>query len=243
MTLIAGLRCNDAVVLASDSQVTVEGLKMSAPKLFCSPQRIIWGIAGPILAAQALETHFESLILEGNPGRDAGRLGVRDAMSGAVEDLKGPDGKPTCGRFEGLFAWHADDEGRNYLLKANSDGVAEFMPEFGAVGSSSNIARFAFFGFSSSGFLEYETLPVEATKMLAHTVADNAVRASAQGVDGPIQLAVATAAEASVLADKDLKPVQDTATAFKMRQADFLKRAEPPTSETGASGLVPGKEG
>ncbi len=39
-------------------------------------------------------------------------------------------------------------------------------------------------------------------------------------VDGPIQLAVATADEAVVLQEKDLQPVRDTASAFRMHQAD-----------------------
>jgi len=227
-------------VLASDSQITVERmLKTSGQKLFCTHHRIVWGIAGPIAATQAIEAHFEDQILEGNPGRDAGRQAVRDVMLAAAANLDGT----TAGRFGGLFAWHADDDERNYLLKAYSDGSVEFMGEYGAVGSSSDLAQFAFFGFNSSGFLEYETLPLEAAKMLVHKVADDAVLASAGPVDGPIQLAVATAQEAGVLDEKDLQPVQDTASTFRMYQAEFLKRTEEPAHEAGASGLVPGESG
>jgi hypothetical protein len=238
MTLIAGLRCNEAVVLASDSQVTVEGMKTSGTKLFATQHGIIWGTAGPIAAAQALEFAFEGLIVEGNPGKDAGRQAVRDAIAAAVEDMKDANGNLPGGRFGGLFAWHADDEGRNYLLKAHSDGTVEFMQEYGSVGSSSELPRFAFFGFNSSGFLEYETLPLEAAKMLAYKVTDDAVLASAGPVDGPIQLAVATGAESLVLEENDLQPVRDTASAFRMHQADFLKRTEEPAEE-GISGLLP----
>lgn len=239
MTLIAGLRCNEAVVLASDSQITVQGMKTTGIKLFATQYGIIWGIAGPIAAAQALESAFEGLIVEGNPGKDAGRQAVRDAMAAAVEDIKDAEGKlPEGRRLEGLFAWHADDNGRNYLLKAYSDGVVEFMHEYGSVGSSSELARFAFFGFNSSGFLEYETLPLEAAKMLAYKVTDDAVLASAGPVDGPIQLAVATDAESLVLDEKDLQPVRDTASAFRMHQADFLIRTEEPADE-GVTGLLP----
>lgn len=238
MTLIAGLRTKEAVVLSSDSQVTVDGMKTSGPKLFATQHGIIWGVAGPIAAAQALESAFKTLIVEGNPGREAGRDGVRLTMAAAVEDLKDPNGNPTIGRFGGLFAWHADDDDRNYLLKAYNDGSVEFMQEYGSVGSSSELARFAFFGFNSSGFLDYETLPLEAAKMLAYKVTDDAVLASAGPVDGPIQLAVATASESLVLEEKDLQPVRDTAATFRMHQADFLKRTEEPP-EQGVSGLLP----
>lgn len=242
MTLIAGLRCAEAVVLASDSQVTVEGMKTSATKLFCTQHGIIWGTAGPIAAQQAIETHFENLILEGNPGKVAGRQGVKDVMAAAAEDMKAADGTTLGGRFGGLFAWHGDEDGGNHLLKAYSDGSVEFMSEYGTMGSSAELARFAFFGFNSSGFIEYETLPLEAAKMLVHKVTDDAVLGSAGPVDGPIQLAVATATEAGVLDDKDLKPVRDTASAFRMHQADFLKRTDEPADQAGASGLVPGED-
>jgi hypothetical protein len=242
MTLITGLKCSDAIVLASDSQVTLDGgLKTRARKLFRSPHRIIWGTAGPVSAAQAIEARFKELILDGDPLRDAGRKGVRKVMLDAAEDMKGPNGHIAGGMFKGLFAWYSKEEERYHLLRARSDGIVELQEQgYSAVGSPSSeeLARFAFFGFSSSEFLEYETLPSEVAKMLVHTVTDDAVKASAQGVDGPIQLAVVTAEGARVLDAADLQPVQDTATAFKMHQADFLKRTERP-DETGTSGLVP----
>lgn len=243
MTLITGLKCSDAVVLASDSQITVDGgLKARARKLFCSRHRIVWGTAGPVPAAQAIEARFKELILDPNPDRDSGRKGVRKVMLAAADDMKGPDGQIAGGMFKGLFAWYSKDEDRFHLLRARSDGIVELEEQgFSAVGSPSSeeLARFAFFGFSSSEFLEYETLPSEVAKMLVHTVTDDAVKASAKGVDGPIQLAVVTAQGAGVLDAADLKPVQDTATAFKMHQADFLKRAERGPEDVGTSGLIP----
>lgn len=244
MTLITGLRCGDAVVLGSDSQITFEGsLKTRAPKLFCSRHRIIWGIAGPVPAAQSVEAHFKQLVLDGDPDRDSGRLGIRKVMSLAAGDMKQADGSLAGGPFEGLFAWLSKEEGRYHLLRARSDGTVEFKEQgFGAVGSSKDLAQFAFFGFGSSGFLEYETLPSEAAKMLVHTVTDDAITASAQGVDGPVQLAVVSAAGAGVLEAQDLKPVQDTAAAFKMHQADFLKRSERPEDTGSALGLLWGEK-
>lgn len=149
------------------------------------------------------------------------------------------------GLFKGLFAWYSVQEQQHYLLQARSDGILELQEQgFAAVGSPSSqeLARFAFFGFTSSRFLEYETLPLEVAKMLIHTITGDAVDASAQAVDGPIQLAVANATEATVLEEADLKPVQDTANAFRMHQADFLKRTKRPAEQGGASGLIPGSD-
>lgn len=241
MTLITGLRCSDAIVLGSDSQITEGPLKSRARKLYRSPHRIIWGIAGPVAAAQAIEAGLGEMIFDGDPNRDAGRQAVREAMLTAAREMMGPDGHIAGGPFKGLFAWYSREESKHHLLWARSDGTVELKDQgYGAVGSpsSEDLAQFAFFGFSSSGFLDYETLPLEAAKMLVHTVTDDAIAASAQGVDGPVQLAVVTANGARVLDAADLKPVQDTAAAFKMHQADFLKRTERQPVE-GASGLVP----
>jgi len=244
MTLITGLRCSDAVVLGSDSQITLEGgLKAEGPKLFCSPHGIIWGMAGRIAATQAVAAHFKELILDSNPDRDAGRQGVRKVMRLAAEEMQDADGRISGGPFQGLFAWYSKTEDQFFLLKARSDGIVELQEQgYGAVGSpsSNELARFAFFGFSSSGHLEYETLPLETAKMLVHTVTEDAVNASAHGVDGPVQLAVATAGGAEVLEAVDLKPVQDTAAAFKMHQADFLERVDARTRHDDVSGLDPG---
>jgi len=244
MTLITGLRCSDAVVLGSDSQKTVERtLKTKTRKLFCSRHRIIWGVAGPISAAQRVEAGFNDLILDVDPDRDSGRQAVREAMLTAAKEMQQPDGHLAGGHFRGLFAWYSRDENRHHLLQARSDGTVELQDEgYSAVGSwsSKDLAQFAFFGFSSSGFLEYETLPLEAAKMLVHTVTDDAIKVSAQGVDGPVQLAVVTAGSAYVLESSDLKPVQDTGVAFKMHQADFLKRTDKPVDEAEARGLMPG---
>jgi 20S proteasome alpha/beta subunit len=244
MTLITGLRCSDAVVLGSDSQITFERrLKTRVPKLFCSRHRIIWGIAGPVAAAQSIEAHFNKLVLDGDPDRESGRIGIRKVMTDAAGDMQGAEGRLAGGHFQGLFAWYSKQEARYYLLQARSDGTVEFKEEgYGAVGSSRDFAQVAFFGFGSSGFLDYQTLPSEAAKMLVHTITDDAINASAQGVDGPVQLAVVTAAGAGVLLAADLKPVEDTAVAFKMHQADFLKRADAPPGLSDFSGLDPDVE-
>jgi hypothetical protein len=244
MTLISGLRCGEGVVLGADSQVTVEGLRTHGTKLFCSPQGIIWGVAGPIAAAQAVESQIEKVDLGRGPGKKDGRAAIREVMRAAAEEMKDPEGRLPGGRFAGLFAWHAGGDEETVLLKAYSDGTVEFLAEYGSVGSNADIARISFFGFTSSGFLEYETLPLEAAKMLVYKVTDDTVIATPALVDGPVQLAVVSSSGSSVLAEVDLQPVRDTASAFRMHQADFLKRVEPSAEEEEeVTGLLPNEEG
>jgi hypothetical protein len=227
-------------VLASDSQGTHGGMKRLTPKLFKTKSGLIWGSAGPLAAPQALYTELEKLDLRHNPHREEAKAGIRHAMRATAADLTPPEDKRPR-RFEALFAWYGAGDRRHYLLRAQHDGQAEFMTQYGAVGSSKQLAEFGFFGFSRSEFLGFQTLPLETAKMLAYMVAEDAVHASAQGVDGPIQLAVVESGEVSVLGDKELQPVRDTAAAFQMHQLDFLvrRRAEP-SSDRAAKGLIPG---
>lgn len=241
MTLIVGLRGADGVVLASDSQGTHGALKRSTPKLFRSRAGLIWGSAGPLAASQTLYTELERLELQSNPSREAAKAGIRQAMLATAAELGSSDGQAK--RFEALFAWYGSEDRRCFLLQARNDGHAEFMPQYGAAGSSRQLAEFGFFGFSRSEFLDYKTLPLETAEMLAYMVAEDAVRASAQGVDGPIQLAIVREGQAAVLHDDELKPIRDTAAAFQMHQLDFLVREGKTGAAGAASGLVPDEGG
>lgn len=240
MTLVVGLRCGASAVLASDSQGTYGSLKKATPKLFQSKARIIWGIAGPIAATQILYTKLDATELSANPDREAARNGIKQAMIEASEDLRVPDSDDAAiDQFEGLFAWHSASEKRSYLLRARSDGVLEFERQYGAVGSSRRLAEFGFFALNRSEYLDYASLPLETAMMLAHMAADDAIRASAQGVDGPTQLAVVTASEAAILEEDELRPIRDTASAFRMHQADFLVRTKGREEQPRTGGLIP----
>lgn len=240
MTLVVGLRCGDSAVLASDSQATYGGLKRTAPKLFRSPAQIIWGTAGPLAAAQTLYTRLGELDLEENPRREDAKRGIKQAILATANDVgTSGSGGPASAHFDGLFAWYSAGEGRAYLLRVHSNGNMEFERQYSAVGSSKQLAEFGFFGLHRSEYLDYESLPLETAKMLVHIAADDAIRASAKGVDGPVQMAVVNASEATILEEEDLRPVRDTASAFRMYQADYLVRTDGGEGASETSGLIP----
>lgn len=241
MTLIVGLRGAESVVLASDSQGTHGAMKQTRRKLFKSGS-LIWGTAGELAASQTLFTELEKVGLGSHPDRDSAKAGIQQAIRATAAQEVGPR-TAGDGWFEGLFAWYSAKDRRTFLLRARHDGRVEFMPLYGAVGSSAQIGEVGFFGFSRSQFLDYETMSLEQTKMLTFMVAEDAVKASAKGVDLPIQAAVARAEETTVLHDDELKAVNDTVTAFRMHQLDFLKRPEAPSTSRSGPGLVPGKRG
>jgi 20S proteasome alpha/beta subunit len=235
VTLIVGLRGADGVVLASDSQATREDLRQPTPKLFKADCGITWGTAGPLAGAQALYAEFEKLDLSRNPRREDAKAAIGAAMRTTAAGLVAPRRSAEQEWFEGLFAWFDAHDRRHYLLLARHDGHTEFMAPYGAVGSS---RRLGLFGFSRSAFMNYETLQLETTKMLTYMVAEDAIKASAKGVDGPIQMAVLNTGTTAVLRDDELQPVKETVAAFQLHQRDFVKRVA--AGRRTGTGLIPG---
>lgn len=137
-------------------------------------------------------------------------------------------------RFEGLFGWYASHEKRHYLLWARQDGHVEFERPFGAIGSGSPLGRF---GFVRSEFLEYDGLPLEVTELITHMVAEDAVRASAKGVDLPIQLAFVCRGEARILRPEEVEGISNAVDAFRESQRDFLIKPRPAVTNAPSTGI------
>jgi 20S proteasome alpha/beta subunit len=221
----------ECVVLASDSQATHGELRQSQPKLFKTKHDIVWGSSGPFACTQDLYTALEAADLGASPGREEAKSGIRAAMRTATAS-NDQTGEPP--RFEALFGWYAADEKRHYLLWARQDGHLEFERPFGAIGSGSTFGRF---GFVRAEFLEYEALPLEVTELVTHMVAEDAVKASAKGVDLPVQLALVCRGKSQILRPDEVKGISDTVDAFRESQRDFLVESRPTFGERRRSGI------
>jgi 20S proteasome alpha/beta subunit len=219
------------VVLASDSQGTHGELKQSHIKLFKTKHDIVWGSAGSLACTQDLYTALQAAGLSRSPNREEAKAAIRAAMRTASANL---DQTGEASRFEGLFGWYSADERRHYLLWARQDGHVEFERPFGAIGSGSPLGRF---GFVRSEFLEYDALPLGVTELITHMVAEDAVRASAKGIDLPIQLAFACRGEAQVVQPDEVKGISDAVDAFRESQRDFLVESDSTADEGRRSGI------
>jgi 20S proteasome alpha/beta subunit len=237
MTLLLGLRCRDGVVLAADSQRTEGALRQPVPKLFTSPSGVIWGTAGSIAIQQELYAAINALSLTRNPGRQEARDAIVEAVvaarTRATSAIEAPS--PAAEAVDGVFAWYSAADERTYLLRVLWSGHAEFARQYTAVGGPSQLAQFA---LSRSEHLVYATLPVEAAKMIVFNAADDVIRAAASGVAPPVQIAVVTASEATVMSTVEVRALEDTLAAFREHQAAFLVREEPP-GPPGDTGVRP----
>lgn len=235
MTLVVGLRGKNGVVLASDSQATHGILRKPTPKLFRT-RRIVWGTAGPLAGAQDLYSNLEQLDLDPKLPREKTKAAIVETMKTCGSRIV-TSGEGSREWFEGLFGWFDELAGRHHLLLARGNGHSEFMTPYGAVGSSKELGTF---GFTRSAFIDFRSVQLEATKMLAFAVAEDAINASARGVDRPIQLAVASHGEAVILDQDELRPVEEAVAGFQLYQRDFFERVDGEDNPAPSGGIVPG---
>lgn len=166
--------------------------------------------------------------------RDAIVRALREAVRLATAAMEEPSAVVTL--VEGVFAWHSEQDRRDYLLHAVGTGHSEFHPQYTAVGATPK--QLALFALSRSEHLEFGTLGLEAAKMVAFNVTDDVIRASASGVALPVQMAVVTPNGLSMLQPDELRGLEDTVAAWREHQREFLGRsAEAPAKRD--TGLRP----
>jgi 20S proteasome alpha/beta subunit len=217
MTLVVGLKGADGIVLASDSQATYGELKQSEQKVFRTPYGVIWGSAGPLSATQNLNSALEAADLQVNPGREEAKTALQSALRDTVENLPLDGGiKPP---FEALFAWYDATESYHYLLRGHRSGQVEFDRTYGAIGSGAVLGRF---GFTRTEFLRFSSLRLRTTELIAYMVAEEAVTASARGVDLPIQLGFVSRGKARILRGAEVERASNEVGIYRERQRRLL---------------------
>lgn len=238
MTLILGLHCRDGVVLAADSQRTQGSMRDYVTKLFPSPCGILWGTAGPIPLQQELDGAMHELTVGRHPRAIEGKAAVVAAFRSARERAMAAvaDPSPTATSLDCLFAWHSQTDGATFLLRVYGDGIAEFHPEFTAVGNGGEMARFA---LSRSDYLGLSGLALDPAQMIAFEAADDAIRATATGLGLPVQVAVVTATRCGVLPSAERKALEDTVSVWREKKRGMLVPAERPTPPLSDTGLRP----
>lgn len=225
MTLVVGLRSNDTVVLASDSQRTEGGLREERPKLFVSRNGIAWGTAGSIPVQQELHGLIDALDLAPAMGRVATKDALMTAFAEAhTRTLGDAAAEAPGGPLHGLFAWYSSEDRRTYLLRLLYGAPFELFPKYTAIGGPHLLAKFA---FSRGEHLGYDSLPPGGVRMVAYDVVDDVIRASSGGVALPVQMAQVTSTAIAIVPEDELRAVADTVAAYREYQRDYLRREEP----------------
>lgn len=224
MTILVGLRSDDGVVLAADSQRTEGRFRQRMQKLFVTRHGIGWGCAGNVAIQQELAELLERIDV------DSSRFAVRDAIVAAMRESVRRATSAIAAPSEaavaaiGLFAW-LDRAGRDaHLLRVTSEGHAEFAQTFTAGGGP---MRFALFGLGRFEHAGLAGLSLEASRVVVANVTDDVIAGSAHGVAAPIQMATVSAVGRRLLGAAEVREVERTVDAFRAHQRQFLAELIP----------------
>lgn len=212
-------------------------MRESVTKLFAS-RGIIWGSAGSIPAQQYLATAMRNLAVDVSKQQVAD---ARDAITAAVAEARRQVREATgrdsdvADRIDCLFAWR--DRDGYHLLRVPYNNPPEFVERSVAIGSP-QAESFGRFALSSREHLEFETLPLDAAKMVSHDAVTDVIRAAPVGVGGGVQIACVAEDGARVVPADQIEPIRDTVSAFREFQKDYIVR-QAPTGPARDTGITP----
>lgn len=193
MTLVLALTCSDAVVMASDGQLTSDAAgqptRTPSRKLFRAGD-VAWGIAGSTGLRQTVQAELAGRRLTGL-GAEARRralaaLVVPIQREAARMHVALPGTEPP--ELDCLFAW-CDAGGPRILAIPRTGSDHQFHEHFAAIGSGDIFAASTVRSVSPLGG---PALSVEQAKMVAYSAVADAIDVAAVYLGHPIQMTVVT---------------------------------------------------
>lgn len=231
MTLVLALRCRDAIVLASDGQVTADTAgqptRQPTQKLFEIGDRIAWGAAGSAGLQQTLLEELGNLngALDGTAARVRERLAssVIPVQQRAVDSyVPQPGTDPPL--LICLFCWF-DEDGPRILEIPRTGGDHQFHDRFAAIGTGEIFAKFA---MASLTGLAPDGLDLEQAKMVAYRAVADAIDVAAVFLGPPIQMYVLDREGARPVPREEIDGcLADSVDTWKARQFEVLGPLSP----------------
>lgn len=242
MTLIAALRCADAVILGSDSRQTrgAHGRRLAraAQKVY-EPRR------GVLLAAAGAQDVAQEFALRMQRGSglspNADRLEMKSRLQGLLSKLReDPAIKGRSDHVEFLVAWWPRQTRRPVALHLFTAGAAEWIDGWGFAGAKLG-AEIASFAVGSMRYISPAELTLDQAKVVALKVIRDTIETSAEGVGGAPQMGVVDRRGACVIEHAEMRALHDAVDLWETRCAALLLgAAEPPSaSHTRDRGVRP----
>lgn len=255
MTLILALECCDALVLASDSQATLDtsgqGVKSVVDKIHCPWNDLAWGASGPTsliqVAAQALRDSYQGAEAFSQRSRKQVREGFATTVSRVVRQ-----------RLTDQFIDVGKPPGVSFLAVARcKEGptILEVAPNmlehdhdqtgYAAIGSGD---IFPYVALAGLRHFDVRKRSLYEAKLIAYRTMEDAISVAASGIGPPIQMIELPFASlpARKLLDDDLRALRDKVQEWKALESDVLSRfvglSSPPDNaaeQVGAKDLPP----
>lgn len=163
VTAVIGFVCSNAIVLASDSQMTSGDTKLSTQKIhgvkFLDGSEAIFAFAGNLSGANLFTEIFDDLAkrTESDAPRkiaDTAELAIKEARSKILDGFRHPSlSHEQClenlhqNYCEVILAYYFEHQSHIYHLRLDMGVAVKCEGDFMAIGSASNIAGFTLTGF------------------------------------------------------------------------------------------------
>jgi proteasome beta subunit len=234
MTLAIALCCKDGIVLAADSQATMQTKgqptkRDAVEKLFVLDKKLAWAGSGPEGVIQRvtleLDKHSGDITRGFERGHEAGaneiHKRVNEIQKRVYEETVG-DKKATNSEY--IFAGFGKEG--PFLLEIGPESARQWHHTggFTAIGSGD---VFAMHGWRSVSHYEVKSLTLDQAQALAYRTVDNVIATAAFGIGGAVQMCVVTMTSATVSDKTQLDAVQDLIDIWKQREMDVLGELAP----------------
>jgi proteasome beta subunit len=227
VTLIISIPTRDSIVLASDSQITMGGVRTPGQKIHRLNSHCAWGAAGELALIQRVQESIAS-----SPGHDQPLMNQRDALANTVKECmtsllrldfrtqfisNNPDALLCLHQGDFIFA---ECRSAPSVLHVTVNGTPEWVRSPYATGSG------APFAFALLQKYADKDLTIGQASVLAHKVIEEAILVAAYGLGLPVCMWHITSSGAAELDDAKVAAIADAARFLREEEVRML--TEPP---------------
>jgi 20S proteasome alpha/beta subunit len=241
MTLIAAVRCADAVILGSDSRQTrgATGRRLARPA-----QKVYEPRKGVLLAAAGAQDVAQEFALRMQRARgvspNADRLAMKSRLQQILAELrKDSTIEERSDYVEFLIAWRPHKARKPVALHVFSGRAAEWVDGW-AFGGAKLAAEIADFAVSTMRYVKPAELTLDQAKVVVLKVLRDTIEACGESVGGAVQLGVVERRGVLLVEQADMRVLHDAVDLWETRSAALLLGAAPPSaSDTPDRGVRP----
>lgn len=236
MTLILALLCSDGLVMASDSQATIETtgqqLKGPAEKLFRPWDHIAWGASGATGIIQRVDIHLREKHAASAAFERMHPDEVRKRLAAEIAEVIHPlvtkqylnlpgRSMPIAGF---LFAGHTARGPVLFEVSDNLMDASHIETGYAAIGSGD---IFPYYALAALSHFDVRNRTLEEAKAIAYRVVSDAINIAAFGLGPPVQMVeVRRQANGTYkvrkLSPEDLRILEDTVYTWKTLEVETL---------------------
>lgn len=212
MTVVIALRCNDGLLVASDSQGTESASAMhettrhEVQKVFCVGERAAWGASGLASVITDLGPKLDRVsgsIAQTSDPCDTYVRPVRAVLKTHYDRyLEVPDGQRASSPASSFLSAGYGKDDEPYIVEVDPNCTTSRYDQIGfhSIGSGAAFARMA---QALMAHFRVRERSLSHGLLVAYRVLDAVINTSAFGVGGPIQMAQVTPSEGARLLDEE----------------------------------------